>query len=201
MIRPKDEEEICRRLLPIRRELRVEVLRQCGGDFIRAEKYYAELLSIEELGDLETIQGDWLAANFLKNRIYDVAKNDSYPLGADLVWQVFRNTFFGRSNLLEAEITARLLLWKLALVLESAEMSYEEEQAVVTRISNIRDLESLAAPHKYRHLTIKLLEVFNQNKGYYRRKDENVGIVNTEAWYRFRCLFRKHRSQVYSTTP
>ena len=197
MIRHQDEEEIQRRLFQIKYDLRAEVVKECGDDFLKREKYFADLLECEDLGDLDG--DDWPLARFLKTKMYDVAKSDPYPLDARRVWQVFRHTFFGRNNLFQAEIIARLLLWKLALTIEGAEMSPEEEQVVIAHISNMHDLESLTLPHQYRSLTNKLLDVFNQNKGYYGRKNDNQSTVNIEVWYRFRHLLRKHRSQFYTT--
>lgn len=191
------ELQITARLLPVRRELRQMVLSECNGDFIRAEKYYAELFFSRQLADVIEIKNEWPLAGFLHMKVCDIAKGGPYSVNANDVWRIFRSTFFGHANWCEAEILARQLLWQLVITLEGGKLSPEAEQAVVAYIANIHDADSLLGPHPYRSLIDKLLDVLHGYHGH--RKNENLGMVSAEAWYRFRRLLAKHRSQVYST--
>lgn len=193
------ELQISRRLLPVRRELREMVLSECNGDFIRAEKYYAELFFSRQLADVIEIKNEWPLAGFLHMKVCDIAKSGPHSVSANDVWRIFRSTFFGHANWCEAEILARQLLWQLAVTLEGGKISPEAEQAAVSYVANIHNVDSLSGPHLYRSLINKLLDVLHGYHGYRNRKNENFGMVSAEAWYRFRRLLSKHRSQVYST--
>lgn len=193
--------EIERRLLSVKRELRAEVLKECSGDLLKQEKYYAELLASPRFEDLDEVKNDWPLARLIMTRMNDIAKSDPYPLVVEKVWHIFRTTFLGRNNLLEAEVIARRLLWRMALELEEASVSPEKEQADVAHIASLHNLESLSESANRHNLSSNILDELWQNTRFSGKKNENPSMITAEAWYRFRRLLTRYRSQIYSTTP
>ncbi len=209
-----DEVFIQSRLFPLLPEFKEMVVKECHQDIVEAEKYFVDLIIARTVGELRRLATHRPLAAMLVSKMYEVAKSGPYQLGADEVWQVFRDNFFGHGSYRDAEILARRLLWKMALTLEAfddapdnrletpGEPRYglDEQRDIITYFANFSHLENLHASILHPEIAKSLVAVFAENSGF---KDKKIDAPNNraiEAWYRFRRLIRKYRSSLYSAS-
>lgn len=203
-----DATEICpqfnefvleRRLFMVRAEFRQNVLRDCRGDQLRAERIFADVLSPRSFNDLQAMANHWHLAGLVMSRLQMVARQLSVDI--EIVWSNFQAIFFGHGNWCYAEVVARRLLAKLAGHFTEIDYSLDEEREIITRLIQSKNSESLIIEPLCSEVAAMLRQALYYAAGFRRDSVLEPSALGIEVWTAFRHLLRKYRSLVYSTSP